>query len=109
MRRNTRRLHAANSQDRRILGKYLHPDPASFFPDPVKGPDDAFDPPPWLLAEIKKIADTPVPTPTLPTLKFEVSDAAAQHNAQLLRDADYDFGALLLSQVGSTAGFGAEF
>lgn len=68
-----------------------------------------FYPPPWLLKEIQKIVDTPLTTPTLSELKLMVSEVATQHNAQLLRNAHYDFGVLLNCQEGPTTGFGAKF
>jgi hypothetical protein len=83
-------LTAANSEDVRLLGKssYLQQDPALFFPSPERVPDDAFHPPPWLLSELQRIVATPVPTPKLLDLRFEVSEEAARHNADLLPEAN---------------------
>jgi hypothetical protein len=111
-RRNTNRLLDANQEDARALGKsgpYLLQNPSSFFPEPEQGPDDTFDPPPWMLEELKKIVDTPVPTPNLADIQFEVSAEAAEKNAELLRAVEYNFQTLLSSQAGTTVGFGAEF
>jgi hypothetical protein len=90
MKRKNSRLTAANSEDVRLLGKssYLQQDPALLFPSTELGPDDAFHPPPWLLSELQRIVATPVPTPKLPDLRFEVSEEAAGHNADLVRKAD---------------------
>jgi hypothetical protein len=79
-RRNTNRLLDANQEDVQALGKsppYLLQKPSSFFPKPEQGPNDAFDPPPWLIEELKKIMKNPVPTPKLSNIKFEVSEQAA--------------------------------
>jgi hypothetical protein len=64
--RNTRRLITANLNDAAILGEspapgrprssdtgsFLSSDASSFFPAPVVGPNDDFDPPSWFLEEI---------------------------------------------------------
>jgi hypothetical protein len=108
---NKSRLTAANIEDMRLLGKspYLQQDPALFFPSPERGPDNAFNPPPWLLSELQHIVATLVPTPKLLDLQFEVLEEAAEHNAELRREADYNLTTLLKSQEGTTLGFGAKF
>jgi hypothetical protein len=78
-RRNTNRLLDANQEDAQAFGKSGPlQNPSSFFPEPEQGPDDTFDPPPWMLKELKKIVDKPVPAPKLSDIKF--SDEAAKKN-----------------------------
>ena len=66
--RNEARLKVANLADADILGEphYCSNDPNCFLPDPIVGPDDTFQPPPWFLKEIKVIAASPrSPPPSL--------------------------------------------
>jgi hypothetical protein len=111
--RNRLRLAQANREDENTLGEprkgYLPNNPASFLPEPVTGPDDSFLPPDWFLRELRRIADSPCPTPARPTIRFEVSQEAAQHNAQLLRQVDYDMTQFLGTQRGTTVDAGSEF
>jgi hypothetical protein len=54
-----------------------------------------------MLEELKKIVDSPVLTPKLTDIKFEVSEEAAQKkNPKLLWAAEYDFRNLLSFQKG---------
>jgi hypothetical protein len=55
------------------------------------------------------IAAEPSPTPTKPSVRFDVSTDAAEHNASLLRGVDYGFQQFLQGQTGSTLDFGSEF
>jgi hypothetical protein len=111
--RNENRLLQANSEDQQTLGEiqrnYLPADPSRFLPEPIAGPDDTFTPPPWFIREIKIIAVTPAPTPTKSAVRFDVSAEAAEHNASLLRDVDYDFQRFFETQAGTTVDFGSEF
>jgi len=111
--RNKIRLQQANLEDETTLGEqqksYLSSDPNCFLPTPIVGPDDTFRPPPWLLKEITIIAATPSPTPTKSSVRFDVSQEAADHNADLLRTLDFDFQQFFKDQTGSTLAFGSEF
>jgi hypothetical protein len=55
------------------------------------------------------IAAEPSPTPTKPSVGFDVLTDAAGHNASLLRGVDYDLQRFLQGQTGSTLDFGSEF
>jgi hypothetical protein len=111
--RNNARLAQANLEDEQTLGeypkRYLSTDPSMFLSEPVIGPDDTFSSPNWFLRELDRIANSPCPTPTKSTVQFDVSPAAAEHNAALLRDVDYDMTRFFENQRGSTLDFGAEF
>ena len=102
----------ANLEDENTLGentRYCSSDPNCFLPEPVIGPDDTFSPPAWFLREIHIIAAEPSPTPTKSSVRFDVSKDAAEHNASLLREIDYDFQRLFQAQTGSILAFGSEF
>lgn len=45
---------------------YLDADPTTFFPPPVLGPDNTFDPPDWFLAAMSSIAMTTQAAPGRP-------------------------------------------
>jgi hypothetical protein len=111
--RNANRLEQANRADVNTLGEtlsvYLSSDPNLFLPEPVVGPDDSFPTPGWFLHELQIIADSPCPVPAKPDIQFEVSMLAAQHNANLLQEFDYDIAKLLDKQRGTTLDFGSEF
>ena len=111
--RNDVRLAQANLEDATTLGenttRYCSSDPNCFLPEPVLGPDDTFSPPSWFLREIHIIAAEPSPTPTKSSVRFDVSKEAADHNASLLREIDYDFQRFFQAQTGTTLDFGSEF
>jgi hypothetical protein len=111
--RNENRVTQANQEDTNTIGeikrRYLPSDPNRFLPEPVAGPDDTFTPPPWFIREIRVIAVTPAPTPAKSAVRFDVSTEAAEHNASLLREVDYDFQKFFETQAGTTVDFGSEF
>ena len=108
--RNDNRLAQANLEDTTTLGKiYCSSDPNCFLPDPVVGPDDTFVPPAWFMKEITIIAASPSTVPTKSSVRFDVSKEAAEHNAALLREVDYDFQQFFQGQAESTLAFGSEF
>jgi hypothetical protein len=59
--------------------------------------------------EITIIAKSPSPAPTKSAVRFDVSPEAAQHNASLLREIDYDFQRFFQDQTDTTLAFGSEF
>ncbi|KAI2489620.1 hypothetical protein MHU86_24968 [Fragilaria crotonensis] len=65
--------------------RYLDADPTTFFPPPVLGPDDTFDPPAWFLAAISSIARSTPETPDRPPIVFASTVEAAQENAETLK------------------------
>lgn len=62
----------------------------------------------WL-SYVQLIVNLAPPTPLSPTVKFEVSKAAAQHNEQCLIASGYDVEALIQSNAGTTMSHGSEF
>ncbi|KAI2497633.1 hypothetical protein MHU86_16882 [Fragilaria crotonensis] len=118
--RNAKRLKEANESDRETIGEspsdvrqrresHLPGDASLFFPTPVVGPCDDFEPPDWFLAAIKKICADPSIAPTKPPVRFELSEEASEHNASVLRALDFDLGRLIRDNSSSTLGFGSEF
>jgi hypothetical protein len=53
--------------------------------------------------------DTPLPTPRQPTFQFELTDAAAQHNLEVLRQHQFDLHACLAHEKGTPLQAGSEF
>ncbi|KAI2502399.1 hypothetical protein MHU86_12056 [Fragilaria crotonensis] len=71
---------------------YLPNEASAFLPEPLRGPDDTFTPPPWFLAAVRTISATPVATPSRSPFLFEVTTEAAAHNGALLAEAGFDLG-----------------
>ena len=118
--RNAKRLKEANAADRLTLGEspslvrscgtgHLPGDASLFFPAPIIGPCDDFDPPSWFLEAIQAICSGPSTVPTKSPLCFELSEQAAEHNAEVLRAVDFELGRLIQDHSSSTLGFGSEF
>jgi hypothetical protein len=61
------------------------------------------------MREITIIAATASIAPAKSSIRFDVSMEAAQHNANLLREIEYDFQNFFQDQAGSTLAFGSEF
>ena len=117
---NAKRLREANAIDRETLGEsqnvvrppepdHLPGDASLFFSAPAAGPCDKFAPPSWFLEAIKEICLTPSKVPTQSPIRFEVSERASEHNAEVLRGVDFDLGRLIRGHDSSTLGFGSEF
>ena len=101
--RNDKRLTAADESDAAIIGEstlieacsslssgdqgvsYLSADAETFFPSPILGPDDSFEPPSWFFKAVRGICQVKTQTPTKPPFMFEEGEQAASHNAALLR------------------------
>jgi hypothetical protein len=111
--RNDDRWRQMDSSDADLLGKlgghYLSPDPNSFTPDPILGPDDSFTPPDWFLPTVTKVARTAVVPPLKPDVRFDMTEKARTYNSEKLEEMGYDVGRLLLANVGTTMGFSSEF
>jgi hypothetical protein len=118
--RNAKRLREADAADRATLGEspsfvrsrvpsFLPGDAALFFHEPIVGPVDENEPPPWFIDAIRTICGTLSPTPSKPPIRFELSDEAALYNAELLDSVDCDLGRLIREHSASTLGFGSEF
>lgn len=118
--RNAKRLREANAVDRETLGEspsvsrsfatdHLPGDAALFFPAPAAGPCDEFAPPAWFWAAIQEVCATTSEVPTRSPIRFEMTDEASTHNADILRAVDFDLGRLIQGHGSSTLGFGSEF
>ena len=122
--RNTQRLKAADAIDAAVIGessrdavrsfveadtKFLPSKATSFFPAPILGPDDSFEPPRWFLEAVADICRTKTRTPMKPPVRFEPGEQAAAHNAELLRGFGYNLGRLIRAHGSTTLGFGSEF
>jgi hypothetical protein len=118
--RNAKRLREANSNNREtLLGEspsprslepdHLPGDASLFFSESKAGPCDDFDPPTWFLAAIREICATKSEVPSKSPIRFEMSEQASAHNAEVLRAVDFDLGRLILEHGSSTLGFGSEF
>jgi hypothetical protein len=88
---------------------YLPSDPRRFFPPPVLGPNDAFDPPSWFIETIDKIANSKITAPKRPPVNFHLSSKAAEQNGKLLEAYDFDLEKLINHQSDTTLGYGSEF
>jgi hypothetical protein len=73
------------------------------------GPDNHFQPPPDFLIRLRRVAQTPVPTPQAPSLIFDTAPSAPAHNAKQLADAEFDLSQLLNQNRHTTLHFGSEF
>ena len=122
--RNTQRLKEADASDAAVIGEsipsivrslvdgdvpFLSGDARPFFPVPILGPDDSFEPPNWFLEAVRGICSTTTKTPTKPPIIFEPGERAAAHNAELLRGFGYNLGRLIQAHSTTTLGFGSEF
>ena len=107
--RNNRRLSEANNSDQNLIRKYLPSSPLSFLPSPVLGPDDFFEPPSLFLSSLKTVFNEPVRVPKAPPIRFGTNPSDLEHNAELLRQNNYDLNLLLASHQETTLGYGSEF
>jgi hypothetical protein len=81
----------------------------NILPEPILGPDDAFDPGERILEQLAEVASASTETPKQAPIKFATSPEALQANDQLLRKHDYDVGKLLNAFQDTTLGYGSEF
>jgi len=58
---------------------------------------------------LQKAISTPQPTPRAPSFRFDISKEAAEHNAQLLKDTEYNLAACLGAEQGTPLQPGSEF
>jgi hypothetical protein len=108
-RRNRDRIEQANATDQRLTSKYLPCSIDEFLPGEIPGPDDNFVPPPWLMEAVLEVAATTVPAPRAPPVRFELTEAAVQHNTELLEAFDLNIAEFLSLEQDTTLGFGSEF
>jgi hypothetical protein len=108
--RNGERIREAIARDKEtIKGKYLESNVANFLPHPLQGPDDTFQPPDQMLANIKAVADSPVKTPKPSKVHFRLSPDALDENSRILELHDFDLALLMDSEKDSTLDYGSEF
>jgi len=88
---------------------YLSGTATDFFADPIRGPDDASEPPHWFLEELEKLSKTQTRAPKKPPINFEVGIQAAENNGELLKKHGFDLGKLIDSNKGTTLDYGSEF
>lgn len=106
--RNKARLHKANKADKKTMSKYLKTS-EPFIYVTVRGPDDGFDPPAWLMTNIRAVAGMAVPTPKPPIVMFQMTQEAAEHNTKILEEHSMDFDWFLRGQQETTLAYGSEF
>jgi hypothetical protein len=75
----------------------------------VKGPNDTFKPPEWLIKAIDEVAHTPAPPLKAPPVKFAVDNESLEHNGRLLDRFNFDLAELLDHFADTTLGYGSEF
>ena len=111
VRRNAFRLELRNKQDQNLLSKSHLPKNLSDLFGPVfVGPDDEkFDPQPWLLESISRVAGTTTPAPAPPPFLFATDDLSVNHNTDLLRANDYDLTKIIDANQHTTLCYGSEF
>jgi hypothetical protein len=107
--RNTKRVAEANRKDEALLSEYLQGEIESILPEPIEGPDDAFDPGEKLLARLTEVASTTTEPPKQAPVEFSTLPEALQANDELLREYDYDLAKLINAFQETTLGYGSEF
>ena len=106
--RNHHRWQTRNTLDKNLVGTL--PPVLSIFDAPRATPDDDnFVPPPWLLASIIRVTSSPGTVPNPPPFLFRTDAPALQHNADLLKEHDYDLSQLLPNFQDTTIAYGSEF
>jgi hypothetical protein len=108
-RRNDERVTQRDERDKELMGKYPPPSLDDVFNELVEGPDDDFEPPPWLLQAIREVAGTTVQTPKAPPIQFATDDKSLADNARLLEKFDFDIAEILDHFADTTIGYGSEF
>jgi hypothetical protein len=91
------------------MSKYLPASLDDVFYELVEGPDDAFVPLTWLLQAVQEVAETTVPAPKAPPIKFWTDEQSLAENAELLEKFDFDISKLLNHFANTTIGYGSEF
>lgn len=92
-----------------MSSKYLPSSLHSVFGEPIVGPNDSFQPSPWLIEAIEEVCShTPVP-PLLSDVQFSTNKEAVTANTELLRKHGNDLGTLLQESIGTTLDPSSEF
>jgi hypothetical protein len=95
--------------DATLIGESLPVSLADVFIDVVKGPNDNFKPPEWLIKAIDEVAHTSAPPLKAPLVKFAVDNDSLDHNGRLLDRFNFDLTELLDHFADTTLGYGSEF
>jgi hypothetical protein len=77
-RRNRVRIERVNTDEQKLVSKYLPGSVDEFLPNVIRSPDDSFIPPPWLMSAIEEVAAATVPTPKEPPARFELTEEGIQ-------------------------------
>ena len=88
---------------------YLDGDVESFFPAPVKGPDDTFATPSWFIESLRTLTGHTTTTPGKSPIVFESTPNAAEQNERTLALFDFDLSRLIEKFADTTLGYGSEF
>ena len=64
---------------------------------------------PSLLRTLWEVIQKEIPTPKAPKFKFENTSTAAELNAKILKEFNFDFHAVLKSEKKSPMSYGSEF
>lgn len=99
----------ANATYQTLTSKHLPRSIDEFLPSAIPGPDDNFVPPAWLMEAIEEVAAAEAPAPKAPPVMFELTEAAVQHNTELLEAFDLNSAEFLSLHQDTTLGFGSEF
>jgi hypothetical protein len=109
--RNTARISEANRKDERLMSKcrYLPKSLEEILPEPIVGPDDAFEPGEDFLRRIIEVASAPTDTPEPSPVSFATTPEAIAANDKLLSEHGFDLASLLGDYQRTTLGYGSEF
>ncbi|KAI2509039.1 hypothetical protein MHU86_5415 [Fragilaria crotonensis] len=121
--RNTARLALADETDKLTTGEfktdnkrglkaahYLPSSAASFFGVAVKGPDDnKTEIPSWFIVELARAASRKTEVPAKSPIQFEQNAKAAEANAKILKESNFNVSELIEKFSDTTLGYGSEF
>ena len=88
---------------------YLTGSARDFFAEPIRGPDDTFQPPAWFLQELVKLSKTETKTPLKSPIVFETTKEARETNAAILASTGFCVKTLIENHSETTLGYGSEF
>jgi hypothetical protein len=92
-----------------LLSEYLSTDIDGVLPEPIMGPDDAFDPGKEFLERLARVADAQTIPPRPAPVVFATTPEAIATNDRLMREHGFDLESLISSFQDTTLGYGSEF
>jgi hypothetical protein len=110
--RNVARVTEANKKDKKLMSKYTKYLPkglSEILPEPIVGPDDAFEPDGDFLRRLAEVAATKVMPPKPSPIRFSTEPESIAKNSQLLSDYGFDLDSLISDHQDTTLGYGSEF